>query len=287
VYVIDWCAPSILWEARRLWHLFDAQANGFPKFVTQHWRNWCRFVSPFTESFLVLRAAFNPRSTVPQHYLRACDQACVATAGLLLILGQRYLCGRPFASRKLVPSILDAFLKPAFAGEGIDISIALDCDYLPVIFRPLSFSDIDIPVDDGMVTIDALIAEHNPLKPSFSNALAQYSRHADGSGRIPIGAFFLMIFQMGYTSITIQVCSQIANIVDAYVRASGTKNPLNIPEDTPSFKLKGRGDRTLLDKLVLGEGVGDDGKRATFSGHHIRSYQMFLVQDSPFLKKHR
>jgi hypothetical protein len=83
---------------------------------------------------------------------------------------------------------------------------------------------------------------------------------------------------MGIESITIQVCSQLANIYDPYVRKFGHKNPLDVPEDVASFRSKGRGDRALLDKLALGEGVGSSKQRATFTGQHIRSYQMNPAQ---------
>ena len=79
---------------------------------------------------------------------------------------------------------------------------------------------------------------------------------------------------MGIESITIQVCSQLANIYDSHVRKFGNRNPLDGPEDIASFRSKGRGDRALLDKLALGEGVGSSNQRAIFTGQHIRSYQM-------------
>lgn len=255
-YVVDWCSPSIFWEARRLWAFFNVSTDGMPKYVTQHFRNWNRFVSPYADGFLLLRAAHNPRSSLPQHYLRASDQAMVSTSGLLLLLGHRYVHGRPEKQRPQVPPLADKLVSPAFDGASYDISITLDSKYSPVIFSPLTSGDVEIPVDDGLADVDSLLAEDCPLQGAFTRALNHYRRHADASERIPIGSFMMIIYRMGYDSITVEVCSQLSNIVDAHTRRIGKKNPLDIPEDAASYRLKGRQDRVVMDKLVLGEGFG-------------------------------
>ena len=140
VFVTRWSNPTIFWETRRLWPLFGVACDGMPKFVTQAWRNWAKFVTPYGEPFMLMRAAHNPRSNNPQHYLRASEQASISTAGILLLLGTRYTSGRPVASRKDVPAIVDKWIMPAFLGSSYDITF---------VFCPTTHTLIHTPPSRG------------------------------------------------------------------------------------------------------------------------------------------
>jgi hypothetical protein len=102
LYRIQWSVPHVWWELRRFAVFFDISVSAFPKYITQHWRNWTSWMTRYGLTVMFLRGSFDKRDYVEQHYLRFADHPVASTVGLLIILSTRYLTGRPASARSKV-----------------------------------------------------------------------------------------------------------------------------------------------------------------------------------------
>ena len=109
VYDIACCFPRYWWELRRFGLFFCTESNAMPKMITQQWRNFEGWLQEFGDAYLLLRAAYDVRGSIEQHYLRALEHPAISTVGLLLLLGSRALNARPSTCREPCLSLLNEF----------------------------------------------------------------------------------------------------------------------------------------------------------------------------------
>ena len=65
--------------------------------------------------------------------------------------------------------------------------------------------------------------------------------------------------------------AQLAKILEKEMRKHFFTNPLDIPDEEQSVGARAKQDRTVLDKLILGQGISKT-KPVEFPAQHIRSW---------------
>jgi hypothetical protein len=261
VMITEWTNPKVFWEFRRLWFLFNASNETMTRVVTQHWRNYTQWIMQYTEPHLVLRPAFDLKSGFEQHYLRCSDQAGVSTAGLMLLAGHRFKYSRPEHKRRSIADNLNTFLEPFFEDGAYELTLDPSQATKPAINSTPATGTHELIIQGGFVSITSLLSADSPCRAELKMALeyAEDQLNTLQSSRLPIGTFVLVVFAAGCIPLTIEVCSQLAAIVDLGVLKDGVTNPMELVEDIPSCGVRGRHDRNLVDHLNMGGGIGAAG----------------------------
>ena len=100
--------------------------------------------------------------------------------------------------------------------------------------------------------------------------------------------FLLAVVATRSTDHIQQFFPQVAAIIDKQVAQQGTTNPFNIVESFPSVPAKAAQDVVLLEKLCMGEGMGDDpvAPRLHHPSQHIRSFQSLTAEGKKMRTMH-
>ena len=258
ITVTEWANPKMCCEFRRLWFLLSSNSGGMTRAVSQHWRTYTQWVAAYVDPHLVLRGAYDLKSGLEQHYLRCSDQAGVTTAGVLLLAGHRFKHSRPESKRHLIAVHLNGFLAPFFEDSTYSVMVDPGQTTKPMINSTPATGTFELTINKGNVNLFPLLSAESPCRADLKAAL-QYAEDLLGSlnsYRLPVGTFALVVFACGSVPLTVEVCSQLAAIVDLMVLKSGEKNPMAIVEDIPSCGVRSRHDRNLLDHLNMGGGLG-------------------------------
>jgi hypothetical protein len=179
----------------------------------------------------------------------------------MLLAGHRFKYSRPEQKRRSIAENLNSLLLPFFENDAYEITVDPSQATKPVINSTPATGTHELIIRQGVVSIVPLMSADSPCRAELKLALeyAEDQLNALDRSRLPIGTFVLVVFAAGCIPLTIEVCSQLAAIVDLGVLKEGVANPMDLVEDIPSCGVRSRHDRHLTDHLNMGCGLGAAG----------------------------
>lgn len=216
---------------------------------------------------------FDPR--VSKHYLRCLPEAACSTPAMILLTLWRSSLSRGAGAREGAGAFLHSFLKPFFADEDFELQLAMGASVGLRMGDVHSDATTLVPVDRGQVFYHHFVSElDSGLHETFQVCCVNLGLELDpDSGTMPLASFLQVIYSLGQRSYTMQCVGQVASWIEA-VREEKVlvANPMEIDEDEPSLPKYARHDRTLVDRLAMGQGLACESDRAWQQGSFVRTY---------------
>jgi hypothetical protein len=279
MYHCPWLAVKVWWEIRMLGSPWGANVDEFSSNVIRNqWSHWKKIVLQFIALSRGLRKSADRRGR-SRHWTRHLPFPCMSTSAVLLVTAFRAVRGRPITIRGNAEEFMQGFIETFFASEAIEIDVQMDSAIvMPVLGYSPPCPDFTLAIDDGIIDFMLVYNSFGPfLQDRFGQAYASFGfaeGNFNGDEPLHLWKFLLVVFGMDVPWLTAQVFGQVSSWIDVLWKEKYfSANPLDVDEDRRSLKRGAIKDANLLNKLILGEGLGDDTTRAWQSGAHVRAFQ--------------